>query len=359
MSDNKKQTNYGKIIMWILIILVVVVGAIIGIRAIINSQHPEKDERPVVRVENPQKRDITVYTEQIGTVHPAETVNVLAMMSGEILEVKFNAGDKVKKGDELVVINSDGLKSVEIQVESAKIQLDAAKDNLERMTELYKTGAISQSQYEQVQAAADGAQLAYDAAKEQYDIQKKYSHITAPISGTVEYKNAKVHDFAQQGTPVAVISVEGKNMVEFGVTDDSVNSIEIGDKVLVQKQGYESTGTITEVNGMIGQNGLYNVKADLDLEGDITNNSRVVVTVVKKHAEDALSVPLSAIYHSGDTAFVYTVGDDNIAVKKDVETGVYDDTNIEIVSGLNEKDNVVYTWSKEIFDGAEVIVSYQ
>ncbi len=356
MSDGAKK-NYGRIVKWILIILVAAVAIIIGIRLIINSRHPAKDERPVVRVEMPQRRDISVFTEQIGTVHPSETVNVLAMMSGEILEVSFNAGDKVKKGDKLAVINSDGLKAVEIQVDAARIQLDAAKDNLERMTELYKTGAISQSSFEQVQAAAEGAQLSYDAAKENYDIQKKYSHITAPIDGTVEYKNAEVHKFAQQGSPLAVISGEGKNLVEFGVTEDSVNAIAPGDRVLVQKQGYESTGTITEINRMIGQNGLYSVKADLDLEGDISNNSRVVVTVLKKHADGALSVPITAVYHAGDTAFVYVLDEDNTAKKTEVETGIYDDEYMEIAEGLAETDKVIYTWSKELFNGAEVIVS--
>ena len=97
-TNEKKNKKYGKIIAIILIALVVVTAAVIGIRLIINSNHETVDSRPVVRVAAPETRTVEVYTEQIGTVQPAESVNVLAMLAGEILEVNFNAGDKVKKG---------------------------------------------------------------------------------------------------------------------------------------------------------------------------------------------------------------------------------------------------------------------
>ena len=356
-GQNKK--NYGKTIKIILIALIVVVAAVIGIRIIMNNTHTENDERPIVKAENPQVRDLAVYTKQIGKVEPAESVNVLALMAGEILEVNFNAGDEVKEGDVLLVINSDSLKSLEIALESSSIQLEQAQTNLERTKALYATGAVSESNMEQVQAAADGAQLAYDNSKAQYENTKKYSTITAPISGTVEYKNAEVHDFASQGTPVAVISRKGKNAVTFGVSDDSLESISVGDKIYVSKGNYASDGIITEINGMIGQNGLYNVKADLTEEGGITTNSRVVVEVMKQRADGALTIPINSIYHSGDESFTYVLTDDNKAEKRTIVTGVYDDEYIQVLEGIDPSENVIYTWSKELFNGAEVVVNNQ
>ena len=212
-ANEKKNKKYGKIIAIILIALVTFTAAVIGIRLIVGSNHETVDSRPVVKVAAPETRTVEVYTEQIGTVQPAESVNVLAMLGGEILEVNFNAGDKVKKGDVLLVINSDSLKSLEIQMNSAKIQDEDAQTALERTKVLFDTGAVSQSALEQAQSGAEKAQLAYDAAKNQYDVQKKYSTITAPVSGTVEYKNAEVHSFATQGSPVAVISGEANTTV--------------------------------------------------------------------------------------------------------------------------------------------------
>ena len=359
MSEAKeKNKKYGKIIAIILIALVVVTAAVIGVRFIINSNHETVDSRPVVRVAAPETRTVEVYTEQIGTVQPAESVNVLAMLAGEILEVNFNAGDKVKKGDVLLVINSDSLKSLEIQMNSAKIQNEDAQTALERTKVLFETGAVSQSALEQAQSGAEKAQLAYDAAKNQYDVQKKYSTITAPVSGTVEYKNAEVHSFASQGSPVAVISGEGKTSVAFGVSEDSMKTVKPGDQVYVYKQGYEGYGNITEINTMIGQNGLFNVKAELDDPDGLTTNARVIINILKNRAEDAMTIPLSAVYHDGGESFVYVLKDDNTIAKTVFTSGIDDGEYIVVEDGLTKADNVVYTWSRELYNGAEVTVNF-
>ena len=357
-ANEKKNKKYGKIIAIILIALVTVTAAVIGIRLIVGSNHETVDSRPVVKVAAPETRTVEVYTEQIGTVQPAESVNVLAMLAGEILEVNFNAGDKVKKGDVLLVINSDSLKSLEIQMNSAKIQNEDAQTALERTKVLFDTGAVSQSALEQAQSGAEKAQLAYDAAKNQYDVQKKYSTITAPVSGTVEYKNAEVHSFAAQGSPVAVISGEGKTSVAFGVSEDSMKTVKPGDQVYVYKQGYEGYGNITEINTMIGQNGLFNVKAELDDPEDLTTNARVIVNILKNRAEDAMTIPLSAVYHDGGDSFVYVLKDDNTIAKTVFTPGIDDGEFIVVEDGLTKEDNVVYTWSRELYNGAEVTVNF-
>ena len=358
MSEGKNK-KYGRIIAIILIALVVLVAAVIGIRFVINSKHEVTDSRPIVKVMNPEVRDVDVFTEQIGTVQPAETVNVLPMMAGEILEVHFNAGDEVKEGDLLVVVNSDSLSSLEIAVNSAKIQKDSAETNLDRTKALFETGAVSQAAFEQAQAAADGANLQYENAKSQYDTTKKYAYITAPISGVVEYKNAEVHKFASQGNPVAVITGSGKPSVTFGVSEDSRNAVNVGDSVYVYKTGYESLGKITEINNMVGQNGLYNVKAELEESEGLTTNSRVIVSILKNSEKQAMTIPLRAVYHDGGTSFVYVLKDDNTVAKTVFTPGIDDGEWVVVEDGLGSQDNVVYTWSREIYNGAEVVINYE
>ena len=358
-TNNMKNKKYGKVIAIILIALIVLTAAVIGIRAIIESKHEVTDSRPIVKVEVPQRRDVYVYTEQIGTVQPGETANVIPMMGGEILEVKFNPGDTVKKGDVLVVLKADALDSLKIAVDAAEIQKDTAESNLERTKALFDTGAVSQSQMEQVQAAADGAKLQYESAKSQYETQKEYANITAPISGTIQYKNAEVHGFATQGNPVASILGSGKASVTFGIPEDSMNSLRVGDQISVSKTGYTGYGNITEINSMVGQNGLYNVKAELDDPGDLTANTRVIVDVLKKRAEDVMTVPLKAVYHDGGDSFVYVLREDSTLEKKNFFPGIDDGEYIEVDDGLSYSDNVVCSWSREIYNGAEVTVNYE
>ena len=111
-----------------------------------------------------------------------ETVTVTPKMSGEALEVLFEAGEYVQEGQILCRIDSDALTALKIQVDSAQVSMNDANTNLQRMQVLFAGGTISQQQLEQSQSAATGARLQYEAAKNQYDLQLKYTTVTAPIS---------------------------------------------------------------------------------------------------------------------------------------------------------------------------------
>lgn len=60
--------------------------------------------------------------------------------------------------------------------------------------------------------------------------------------------------------------------------------------------------------------------------------------------------------YSGNDAFVY-VYEDGKAIKKDITTGIYDSEYIVVKEGLSSSDNVISTWSNEMYDGAEVVIS--
>ena len=99
--------------------------------------------------------------------------------------------------------------------------------------------------------------------------------------------------------------------------------------------------------------GLYNVKAGVDDIQDLTSGSKVEVSLVKARSTDSLTVPVSSVYYSDGKAFVYVLKDGK-AVKKDVTAGIYNDSDIVITEGLGSGDDVIYTWSKELYDGANV-----
>ena len=217
----EKKSNKGLVTVLIIVGIVMIVLVTMVVRYLLSLNKETIDDRPYVSAEYPEERDIEVYTQQIGSIMPAEYVAVIPMMAGEILKVNFDIGDHVNKDDVLCVVNSDALESLQIQLDSAQIQLDDANTTLERMKALYAAGAISEQSMEQTESAVKGAQLQYDAAKTQYELQEKYSNIKAPISGVIESKNAEVHEFATQGSPIAVITAEGETEVSFGISEDS------------------------------------------------------------------------------------------------------------------------------------------
>ena len=90
-------------------------------------------------------------------------------------------------------------------------------------------------------------------------------------------------------------------------------------------------------------------------QADLANGSRVKLTVVRDQALGAMTVPLSAVNYDGGIPYVYCL-ENGIAVRTDVEVGIHDEERIEILGGLEDGSQVIYSWSNELVDGAEVLL---
>lgn len=339
------------------IVLGIAVVGYVGYRFATPKKEVVTDTRPSVRTLNPSNRDIAVYTEQIGTIEPARSTSVFPKMAGEVLSVNFNAGDTVKSGDVLATVNSDALTSLKIQVDAAKVSMDDAATALSRTQALADTGAVAEQALEQANSAATSARLKYEAAKSQYDLQVSYTSIKAPVSGIIETKSVEVHDMVAGSAPIAVISSNDGKEVKFAATSEVQRVLKPGDEIKVSYDKTDYQGNITEISNVVSTaTGLYEAKASLDDAAALQTGTKVKLTLLKDRETDALTIPISAVLYSGNDAFVY-VYEDGKAIKKDITTGIYDSEYIVVKEGLSSSDNVISTWSNEMYDGAEVVIS--
>ena len=120
----------------------------------------------------------------------------------------------------------------------------------------------------------------------------------------------------------------------------------------------EYHGTITEVGTMVDmQTGLFLVKASLENADGIANGSMVKLYVTAQKAENAMTVPAECVSYDRGEAFVYVYEEESgLAKKVFVEDGLVDAEKIEIVSGLEYDDQIIVSWSRELYDGAAVQV---
>ena len=193
-----------------------------------------------------------------------------------------------------------------------------------------------------------GLQLAYDA-------QQDATVVKAPIGGVLESFNVVEHNMVSAGM-VGLIASEGSKTVTFAVTERVQQGIKVGDPFTVEKGGIEYHGTITEVGTMVDmQTGLFIVKASLEDAAGIANGSMVKLYVTAQKAENAMTVPADCVNYDDGEAFVYVYEEETgLAKKVFVEDGLVDAEKIEIVSGLDYEDQVIVSWTREIFDGAAV-----
>lgn len=314
---------------------------------------------PTVRVENPVKATVELQTGLTGTVTAEESVYVIAAGSGEVLEVYAKLGDYVEKDQALFKIDNLQLDSAKIQLDAAKIQLQDAQTNLNRMQVLYESGDIAAQAYEQVRSGVEAAKLQVKGLQLAYDAQMDATVVKAPISGRLESFNVTEKNMLSAGM-VGVISSEGSKTVNFAVTERVQQGIQVGDPFTVEKNGMEYHGTITEVGTMVDmQTGLFMVKANLEDAAGIANGSMVKLYVTAQKAEDVLTVPANCVNYDDGEAFVYTYdAESGLAKKVFVEDGLVDAEKIEIESGLDYDDQVIVSWTRELYDGASVVAEF-
>ena len=95
------------------------------------------------------------------------------------------------------------------------------------------------------------------------------------------------------------------------------------------------------------------MKAQLEGADAIPTGSTVKLSLVTDRTENAMLVPVDAIYYSNGNGYVYLYRDGKVE-RTAVEVGIYDSQNAEILGGLNRDDLVISTWSSDLYEGAKV-----
>ena len=273
---------------------------------------------------------------------------------------QVNAGiDAIEDGEEqLRDARSDTYKSLE-QTETIKnlteaqlnIDTQSVQDIGKRTAALGVDSAAAQVNSAKVGAA--GAKIGIDSAEYQLDM---YT-LTAPIGGVIEAVNVKEHDFASPQTPAFVISNKNTMTVTFGVSEGIRNTLRVGQKIEVDRNGKLYDAVITEIGSMVDQaTGLFLIKSCVNTPDDsLLTGSTVKVTAETYSQADAVLIPYDAVYYDDSQPYVY-VAVNGVAQRRDVETGIFDMDTITVLSGLTTQEQLITSWSANLREGAEVSV---
>jgi RND family efflux transporter MFP subunit len=346
---------------YIIVGAVVIVAAVAGLilpRVLKGKQEEIVAEvPPAVTVEKPETRTIELSNELIGTIEPDSIVHVTPLGAGEITSVGVKTGDMVSAGQLLCVIDTKQVESSRITTETAKITYEDAKKNLDRYSVLYAAGDVAEADYQSLADKVELARLQYENAKIAYKIQMESSQVTAPIAGRVESFNISVHDMVSPQTTLCVISGEGGKSLTFYVSERIVGGLKVGDSIRVEKNGTEHSAAITEVSTMIEQaSGLFKVKASIPDGDTLATGTSVKLYVIAQRAENVLTVPVDSIYYEGGNPYIYTYADGSLK-KNAVTVGLSDNEYSEIPSGITANDQVVTTWTSELYEGSKVTLA--
>ena len=297
----------------------------------------------------------------------------------------------------LVNQSQASLQNIKAQLTQAEANLNNLKLNFERNKSLYEKGVISKSDWERtftdyevakanVKSAYYNVQSAESGVKQSRDNLARTS-IFAPRDGTisklsVELGERVVGTAQMAGTEIVRVANLNNMEVEVDVNETDIVKVNVGDSTIVEVDAYlkrEFKGVVTEIANTaentlsVDQVTNFKVKVRIlpesykDLSADKPENSSpfrpgmtATVDIITNKKENIIGIPISAIVIKTDTSSAKSkkiiketissktekfecvfvkIGD--IAKLRVITTGIQDDSNIEITSGLNEGDEVI------------------
>lgn len=309
-----------------------------------------------------------------GRVEAAQTVDLRPRVSGYIQEVAFEEGELVEQGDLLFLIDQRPYQArigaAQAELAQARSQLALAGSEAERARVLLGRQAISQEVHDQRQSALSNARAMVDAAEAALDtaeLDLEYTRITAPVSGRtgramVTRGNLANADQSLLTTLVTIdpihVYFEADEQAAFAshtmLNNGESNSLKIE---LGGDAARQFTGTLDFIDNRLNPNtGTLQFRALLaNPDGRIRPGEFARVEMPVARMEQALLVDRKAILTDQDRRYVYVVGENNLADRRQVSTGRQVGEQTVITDGLNAGDRVIVNGVQKVFmPGMEV-----
>ncbi|RPD98630.1 efflux RND transporter periplasmic adaptor subunit [Aureibaculum marinum] len=324
--------------------------------------------------EKPYKATIERKAVATGKVVPLEEVEIKPQISGIIDKIYVEEGAKIKKGDLIatvrVVPNEQSLSSARGRINSIQIQLNNAKIAFDRNKALYEKGVISRAEFENVELAYNQAKQDLQNAQNDYQIVKKgfsgsggaaNTNIRATTSGMIleipvkeGYQVIESNNF-NAGTTIAFIADMNKMIFEGQVDEAQVGKLKEDSDIevvlgAIDKKKFPAKLTFiapkgTEENGAV----QFKIKADVSLDSAyfVRAGYSANADIVLEKKDSVLSIKEALLQFDRKTEkpFVEVKTGDNEYERKDIEIGISDGVNVEVVSGITEDDEIK-VWNK-------------
>lgn len=182
------------------------------------------------------------------------------------------------------------------------------------------------------------------------------AQVTAPIGGIIEMRNVEPFGFAAPQSPAFLISAQGSMTVTFRVPRNVAAYLAVGQAISVNDGASSFDGNITEIATMVDHSGLLTIEANIpNPPAGLLSGTSVRVIADAQHANNAIILPLGAIYHHNGIPHVF-VAENGVARMVQVETGVFNANDVQITSGIDTTAHVISTWSARLSDGAVIEV---
>ncbi|HDZ13509.1 hypothetical protein LCGC14_0626670 [marine sediment metagenome] len=328
-------------------------------------------------VQNPFISNIEKKTVATGKLIPEDEIEIKPQISGIIEKIYQEEGAEVKSGDLIAMIkvvpNEQSLNQARGRVRNAELALNNSKIEYDRNKTLFDKGVIASQDFNALQLQYNQAQQEIENAKADYQIIRQGSaggsssantNIRATVDGTIleipveEGDQVIESNNFNDGTTIATIADLTKMIFEGKVDEGEVAKLEVGTPLKINLGAVEGKELNAKLR-FIAPKGIEETGAvQFKIEGDVEVNDDIFIragysanaSLVLEKKDSVLVIPEALLQFDKDTDKPYVeiaegAVEDQKFQRRDVEIGISDGVNVEIVSGL-EKSDRVKVWNK-------------
>jgi len=356
-----------------------------------NGRHPAEPGPLVtgVQTETVHLESVPQAYQAAGTIHSANTAILAAQLGGTVREIRVNAGDRVKRGQLLAVLDDrsaqaqmqgaeagvteavQGEAEVEQGLKAATADRQFAEATFNRYKALLAKNSLSRQEF-------DGAEARYQAAlanersmeakkqqvlarqqqaRSQQDSARTYlsfSRIESPLDGVVTAKSVDAGTVVMPGTPVLTVEETTRYRLEASLPEEYLPSAKTGASVSISTEHGQFEGRVAEVVPAADVTShTFMVKIDLPHDCNCRSGEYGQASFPIGEAK-RLAVPSSAVLDHGELQGIFVVGADGKVEYRLVKTGITFGNRVEILSGLAAGEKVAISQIDRLRDGARV-----
>jgi RND family efflux transporter MFP subunit len=335
-----------------------------------SAQGPQRLRTVAVELAKAERNSVPVDVDSIGTVTPISSVALKSRVETTIVSVHFEDGARVAEGDLLFMLDA---RQIDAQIEQAEgmlakdqAQLEGAQRDLKRYTDLVAKGATTQVNVDNAKTQSDiliGTIKADQAALDNLKVQKSYTVIRSPFAGRISAANVKVGNFVRPAdtAPLAVINQMEPVYVTFAIPQRVLVDLreamaKTDSKVIATIPGHQRSedgkvamveNTVDSTTGMVTVRGIMNNENETLWPGTLVNTKLVI------RAEDAVTVPTSAVQRSQNGNFVFVMKDGKAHVQPVTVSRTFEGTSV-LATGLSGGEDVVVDGQLLLSEGTPI-----
>ncbi len=320
---------------------------------------------------------VTQWYEAVGTVVSKNQARIEPRIAGQVVEIRVQAGDPVKKGDLLVRIDDERLLSRLSQarqqlqasiarrdealqaVNSARAAFSRAESSYNRIKKFYEAEAATKQELEEIQSAYLQAEAALKRARQgvsgaesgvllaremvrEAEIAHGYTDINAPADGSILKRLVDPGDMAAPGLPVLILQTAGGLQLEASVRESLISTVRSGDILNVRLSALDKT-VKAEIDEIVPS--IDPLTRTFLLRADLPESQYVYPGMYGKLLIPYLEIPVilvnqKAVRRVGQLELV-TVKTEDGWQRRCVKTGKLHGDRVEILSGLSGHETVL------------------